>query len=215
MSTAIEAVSIKPGKLAKGSQPPAPWADGWPAPIVVALRPTPLDAQPSAYVQKSWQGRSYGATKQIGVSALAGPGGVSLRLEWDCPTPSYGITDNNVFADACGVLIPADGVTADLESMASDAHPALTWYWRGGTDLPFAGTVRGVGTVERVKEHHLTAAAAWANGRWAVVLNHPSGAGLPVANGSLPVAFAVWNGANAERAGIAAYSPAWHKLELG
>lgn len=215
MSTAIEAVSIRPGTLAKGQQPPAPWADGWPSPVVVALQPTPLDAQPSAYVQKSWEDRAYGATKELGISAIAGPGGVALRIEWACPKPNYGITDNDIFADACGVILPADGVTADLENMGSDAHPAITWYWRSGADAPFAGTVRGLGTVERAKEHKLTADAAWEKGRWAVVLSHPIGAGLPAGIKSLPVAFAVWNGANAERAGIAAYSPAWHTLELG
>jgi DMSO reductase family type II enzyme heme b subunit len=183
---------------------------------VVAVEPTPLDRLPSAYVQFSWRDRPRGAIGEVRVCAAAGTGGVAVRIEWGVLRPSRLISDVNVYPDACALLFPADGREAEFGTMGSPKHPVRGWHWRAGTDLPFAVTATGIGTVERAKEHPVQARARWAEGSWQVVLAGPLGAeGMPLAKGSgLPVAFAVWSGAARERAGLKSYSPQACALRL-
>jgi DMSO reductase family type II enzyme heme b subunit len=176
---------------------------------VVAVEPTPLDRLPSAYVQVSWRDRPRGGIGEVRVRAASGAGAVAVRLEWGVLRPSRLISDVNVYPDACALLFPADGREAEFGTMGSPKHPVRGWHWRAGTDLPFAVTATGIGTVERAKEHPVQGRARWAEGRWQVVLAGPLGAeGMPLKKGSaLPVAFAVWSGAARERAGVKSYSP--------
>ena len=77
------------------------------AETAVALSPTPLDAQPSAYVRASWADRPHGATGTVNVSAVVADDALFIRLRWETAEPRQSITDNNVYADACAVLFPA------------------------------------------------------------------------------------------------------------
>ena len=176
---------------------------------VVPVEPTPLERLPSAYVQVAWRSRPRGAIGEVRVRAAAGTDGLAVRLDWAVLRPSRLISDVNVYPDACAVLFPADGREAEFDSMGSPKHPVQGWHWRAGTDLPFAVTATGIGTVERAVEHPVQGRARWSEGRWQVVLAGPLGAGgMPLKKGSaLPVAFAVWLGAARERAGLKSYSP--------
>ena len=176
---------------------------------VVPVEPTPLERLPSAYVQVAWRSRPRGAIGEVRVRAAAGTDGLAVRLDWAVLRPSRLISDVNVYPDACAVLFPADGREAEFGSMGSPKHPVQGWHWRAGTDLPFAVTATGIGTVERAVEHPVRGRARWSEGRWQVVLAGPLGAGgMPLNKGSaLPVAFAVWSGAARERAGLKSYSP--------
>jgi DMSO reductase family type II enzyme heme b subunit len=189
----------------------APDAGEWDqaAEAVVPIDPTPLDRLPSAYVQVSWRDRPRGAIGEVRVRAAAGAGGLAVRLDWVALRPSRRISDVNVYPDACAMLFPADGREAEFDTMGSPKHPVQGWHWRAGTDLPFAVTATGIGTVERAKEHPVQVRSRWSEGRWQVVLAGPLGAdGIPLRKGSaLPVAFAVWSGAARERAGLKSYSP--------
>ena len=193
-----------------------PWSAGWPDPVEISLGPAPLEAQPSAYLQVAWKDRPYGTTPSARVSAATADGTLLLRLEWASESPRFGITDNNVFADACGALFPANGKGAALETMGTADEPVVSWYWRAGTEMPFVGDSSGLGTVSRRKTHGLSASAEWASGNWAVVFRHPLGQeGFEALAGStIPAAFAVWRGSAGERAGLAAYSPAWLELAI-
>ncbi len=179
------------------------------AEAVVPVEPTPLERLPSAYVQVAWRDRPRGGIGEVRVRAAAGADGLAVRLDWAVLRPSRLISDVNVYPDACAVLFPADGREAEFGSMGSPEHPVQGWHWRAGTDLPFAVTATGIGTVERAKEHPVQGRARWSEGRWQVVLAGPLGAGgMPLKKGSaLPVAFAVWLGAARERAGLKSYSP--------
>jgi DMSO reductase family type II enzyme heme b subunit len=183
---------------------------------VVAIAPTPLDRQPSAYVQVSWRGRPRSGIGEVRVRAVAATGGVAVRLEWAALRPSRLISDVNVYPDGCAMLFAADGREAELGTMGSAGHPVRGWHWRAGTDLPFSVTATGIGTVERAKEHAVRGRARWAEGRWQVVLAGPLGSeGVPLRKGSgLPVAFAVWSGAARERAGLKSYSEQPCELRL-
>ena len=149
--------------------------------------------------------------------AAASDGGLAVRLDWGVLRPSRLISDVNVYPDACAVLFPADGREAAFETMGSPEHPVGGWHWRAGTELPFAVTATGIGTVERAKEHPIQGRSRWSEGRWQVVLAGPVGAeGIPLRkNSALPVAFAVWSGSARERAGLKSYTPQPCALRLG
>ncbi len=192
---------------------------GGAAPRAVALVPTPVESQPSVYVQVAWAGRARGDIGEVTVRARAGvEGGIALHLEWETPLAVRRIDDWNVYADACAVLFPADdaGLTP-IDTMGSPEHPVHGWSWRAGTGTPFAFTARGLGTVERAAEHPVEVAARWAQGRWTVVFTAP---GVPPAwerpdpHAPVPVGFAVWSGAMEERAGLKSYSPAWQSVSF-
>jgi DMSO reductase family type II enzyme heme b subunit len=191
-----------------------PWTEGWGVPGSVPLQPTPLDAQPSAYVQESWRERSYGKTAEVLVQFVRTPEAVYGRVEWVCPSPRFGITDNDVFADACAILFPANGHAAPLATLGDKSEPVVAWHWRAGAETPFIAEGTGLGTLSRRPKHELSVAAEWRQDRWAVVFTHPLASnGNPASPATSDlVAFAVWSGANQERAGLAAYSPAWSRL---
>ncbi|MBE7518240.1 MAG: hypothetical protein HS107_03255 [Thermoflexaceae bacterium] len=171
------------------------------------LQPTPLDAQPSAYVQKAWANRDRGNVPSVKVKALAAGDQLVLRLEWAAPDPRRTISDNNVYADACAVLFPSNGKDAELATMGSADKPVTAWYWRAGAAGPFLATATGLGTVSREARHGIQATGEWQAGSWQVVLAGPAK--------SARIGVAVWSGIAGERAGLKSHTPAWHDLKVG
>ncbi len=184
----------------------AAWKDAPEA--VLPLQPTPLDVQPSAYVQTAWTGRERGNVASVSVRALAAGGQLLVRLQWSANDPRHSISDNDAFADACAILFPSDGKDAELATMGSEAKPVTAWYWRSGTPAPYMATARGLGTVTRVASSPLTAAGEWAAGQWQVVVAGPAPA-------AAKLGVAVWSGAASERAGLKSHTPSWHDLKVG
>ena len=187
----------------------SPSAAGWdkvPETRLV-LKPTPLESQPSAYVQKAWAGRKRGKIGAVVVKAAQSGGTLFVRLQWAAPDPRLKITDNDVYADACALLFPADGKDAEISTMGSIEKPVTTWYWRAGAEAPFAGSARGLGTVTREKQSAIKATGEWLAGQWQVVLSGPAP--------GTRVAVAVWSGAAGERAGIKSHTPSWTDLQVG
>ncbi len=186
---------------------------------VVSVKPSPLDRQPSAYVQMAWRDRPRSVLGEVRVRAAASDGGFAVRLDWVALRPSRLISDVNVYPDACAVVFPANGGEVEFETMGSPEAPVRAWQWRAGTEAPFLVTATGIGTVERTLEHGVRARSRWSEGSWQVVLSGPVGnggnGGVPLRKGSgLPVAFAVWSGSARERAGLKAYSPERCELRL-
>jgi len=175
--------------------------------VSLPLQPTPLDAQPSAYVQKAWAGRQRGGIAAVSVKALSVGGQLVLRLQWAAADPRHTINDNDVFADACAVLFPSNGKDAELATMGSADRPVTAWYWRAGAAAPNLATARGLGTVSRETKHALQATGEWQKGSWQVVLAGPAG--------STRLGVAVWSGAAGERAGLKSHTPTWHDLKVG
>lgn len=192
----------------------APWADV--EQTSVSLEPTPIDRQPSAYVQTSWENKQRGDITRVDVRALCTANHLALQLTWSQPEPAHAITDYNGYADACAVLFPDNGKEAELSTMGSDELPVAGWYWRAGAAEAFEITARGLGTVERSEQHQVRCVARWSDDRWQVVLIRELDQTHPHLKGMLevPVAFAVWCGNRAERAGIKSISPTFGRLEM-
>lgn len=183
----------------------------------LTLEPTPIERQPSAYVRRAWRDRPRSDITELQVSSLTGAKAVAVRLQWAAPRPNRRISDINVYADACAVLFPADGVNLTHETMGSEKHPVQAWHWRAGTNDPFVITATGVGTAQREGKHGVVAAAGWNGGRWQVVFARAlEDDGVSLAHGArVPVAFAVWSGAAGERAGLKSVSPLAQELVVG
>ena len=180
----------------------------------IELSPAPLDRQPSAYIQKSWSERRFGLVNQIFVRAIHNRNNLAVHLRWRCDHASRRISDINVYADACAIMFPLDSVLTDMiqpQTMGSPEFPVGLWYWRAGVDQTYSARAMGIGTVERDHEN-LKARGICADDHWQVVISGDiQGLGRVK---SLPVAFAVWAGANAERGGIKSHSPEFCNLRL-
>ena len=83
-------VSIEPAALAarrvraRLDRLVAPDAPEWEraAEATVALEPTPLEHQPSAYVQTAWSDRRRSDVREVRVRALTNAKALALRLDW-------------------------------------------------------------------------------------------------------------------------------------
>ncbi len=217
--TAGTLTSVTASRLAEaGPQLLAPAGAPWKSvsETIVSLAPTPLDAQPSAYVRASWADRAHGTLASAGLSAVVAGDALYLRLRWAAAEPRLAITDNDTYADACAMLFPLDGKAAELSTMGDERRPVQAWHWRAGTALPFVITATGLGTVTRLPDHPVSVGAAWESGSWSVIFRRSlQEAGVPLsAGGSIPLGIAVWSGANNERAGLKAHTPAWLTLNL-
>lgn len=84
---------------------------------------------------------------------------------------------------------------------------------------PAPEDAHGFGTATRVPFERLDSAAARTQDGWAVVISRPlrvkpeEGANLQ-GRRSIPVAFAIWDGANQERDGFKAVTLEWWQLRL-
>jgi DMSO reductase family type II enzyme heme b subunit len=174
----------------------------------VHLEPTPLTAQPSRYVQASWRDRPYGRLTGLHVKAAHNGDRLFFHLAWDDETRDDATGDTDRFVDAACVLFPS-GEDAPLAGMGSPEQPVVGWFWRPDLDAPLQVMAQGTGTTRRNPDGDLRAAARFEPGGWRAVIS-----GLRTATPPSKVAFAVWQGANSERAGLKAATMDWHELRL-
>ncbi|HEU4759467.1 MAG TPA: ethylbenzene dehydrogenase-related protein [Dehalococcoidia bacterium] len=198
-----------------------PGAPAWRSPPeeTLALTPTPISVQPSVYVIAKWKDLGYGAVQQVRIRAAHNGEALLFRLTWDDETASDRIGDTDQFADAAAVLFPLNG-DAPIANMGMEGQPVNAWYWRPDLERPLNVTAQGPGTTVRHKEDvFLEANGRHADGGWSVVVARPFGVqganAVSLAPGQpAKVGFAVWQGANQERGGLKAFTPAWQPLEI-
>jgi DMSO reductase family type II enzyme heme b subunit len=186
----------------------------------IQLLASPLQLQPSEYVQTKWAALRHGDTKEIRVAAAHNRQSIFFRLEWDDPIDDSHPNDMADFPDQAGVMLPLKD-DAVMEQMGDPAKPVNMWLWRGDVETPFYVTAEGRGTATRHAESPLSARGVWNNGIWSVVISRPFNVNLPAAF-VVPLApgmthkcsFAVWQGSNKERGGLKAYAPVWQPLEI-
>ncbi len=186
----------------------------------VVLSPTPIDMQPTEYVRVSWKGRPYGKASSMRVSALHNGEQIFFRLLWTDETEDMKIADINQFVDAAAVLFPLVE-DAPLLGMGTKGKPVNAWMWRADWERPKNVAAEGMGTTQRRDDPALGSQARHTRGRWDLVLTRSlNGTGSPEGTAALApgtvtkIAFAVWQGANQERAGIKAFSPDWQELQI-
>jgi DMSO reductase family type II enzyme heme b subunit len=201
---------LDPGNQAWGQAPAS----------TVVLSPTPLEMQPTEYVRVSWTGRPYGNAASIQARSLHNGDQIFFRLVWQDDSEDAKIADINQFVDAAAVLFPIAS-DAPLIGMGSKGKPVNAWLWRADWEQPKNVAAEGMGSTQRRDDPALAANARHQRGRWDVIITRPlNGKGSPAGTVALrpgtstKIAFAVWQGANQERAGIKAFSPDWQELQI-
>ncbi|CAG1012521.1 Selenate reductase subunit gamma [Burkholderiales bacterium] len=176
-----------------------PFSPSWlkQAPVAVPLYPQ-TSVPPAMKTGKS----------SVKVRAQRGATTLALHLEWADRKPA---TERGIgaFADAAAVQWP-QRPEAELPyiGMGHRGAPVSLWFWRAdGTSELLAA--EGFGTLTKQPAGGMLARGEWKNGAWRVVLSRA----VAEPRESLPVAFAIWNGEGAERAGLKRLS-AWQTLRF-
>lgn len=181
----------------------------------VQLVPTPLPLQPNPYIRKSWQNKPYGVVQHLEVASVHDGRVWVLRAAWNGVSP-----EGSDFPDALAVALPVRG-NPPLSLMGSPEMPIhfLRWQSKSNSVASMLGT--GIGTSTKPLDTPALGCKARgiaANGLWTVTVARRLGVWedvAPLVAGSRSrIGFAVWNGANDERAGIKSWSVDWIELRL-
>lgn len=178
----------------------------------IALMPAPLAMQPTEYIRKSWEGKPYGTTTAIAVAAVHDGHECAIHLRWS----GVSATDKD-FPDAVAVAMPIHGNPA-LVLMGQPDAPIHILRWQANRSALRSIIATGIGQSRPGPELKCGVSAKAADGAWSVVISRPFGHGkdiAPLAAGmKTKLGFALWSGANDERAGIKAFSIDWAELAL-
>ncbi|WP_226013384.1 ethylbenzene dehydrogenase-related protein [Halomicrobium salinisoli] len=160
----------------------------------------------------------------VSVRAARTDGRLALRLRWADPTRDANLTPGryttphvNSFGDAAAIQLPTDASANPGIAMGSTQTPVNVWYWSG----PTAGQeliAGGPGTSSMVNQQ-VSTNATYRDDHWYVTFVRNETVDTAnrtdfAANEDVQVAFAVWNGSNAERAGQKAVSE-WQYFPFG
>lgn len=174
--------------------------------------PAPLPMQPTEYVRRSWEGRPYGQTTALEAASVHDGRSWAVRVGWE--TSAAESTD---FPDAMAVALPVrEG--APLILMGSADAPIHILRWQADRQGVRSVLATGIGRSAPGPAVESTAQAEADRHRWQVVVTRALGGGGDVARieagKSTRIGFALWRGANGERAGIKAFSIDWTELAL-
>lgn len=157
-------------------------------------------------------------TQRLTAQAVRASDRLYVRLAWSDRTANTSIDDTDAFVDGAAVQFPVDGKASTLPFMGDAGHAVNVWHWRadGRTHNLIA---KGFGTATHVPYAGLKSAAVRTGDGWAVVLARPlrvkadEGASLP-GRGTMPIAFAAWDGDSQERDGLKAVTLEWWQLRF-
>jgi len=145
---------------------------------------------------------------------------LSIRLSWQDGQRDDAIGDLDRFVDAAAVMFPLAGNPNPL-TMGDEAAPVNAWFWKADRAEPFDVVARGYSTSQRrpAAASGLVARGIHRAREWALVFQRPlrpAGADFAAfqADGSARIAFAVWEGSNADRSGQKAVSAEFLGLKL-
>jgi dimethylsulfide dehydrogenase subunit gamma/complex iron-sulfur molybdoenzyme family reductase subunit gamma len=158
------------------------------------------------------------ATTRLAAQAVRAGDRLFVKLAWSDATANTAIKDTTQFADGAAVQFPVNGKASTTPFMGDVANAVNVWQWRadGRTQNLVA---HGFGSATAVPVEALTSAAVRTGDGWEVVFSRPlrvkpdEGASLP-AKGSMPIAFAAWDGNNQERDGFKAVTLEWWRLRF-
>lgn len=183
---------------------------------------TPLANQPSEYIKASRDEKKIGKVHNLMVQAAHNGTDIFFRLSWEDDSQNTEITDNNMFPDGCGILMPLKGGEPPIDEMGSKELPVNAWFWRGDFhDQAHNTTARGLGTTQFSEKCPIQTKSTWGHGAWAVVFaralavpDQQEETTQLAAGEAVRVGFAVWEGSNGERAGVKSFSKEWRELML-
>lgn len=183
-----------------------------------------------------------GAITFVELQCLLTEDSIFFRLRWQDKTKNTYLEVGNNFIDACGLQFPVNGTDFPSLLMGEKGKPVNIWRWNAGTReserSPKYHTgfrdpkaidesaifpartedliAEGFGTLTRREEQTIQANGNWESGYWTVVFKRK----LAVQGGTefkrgmvMPIALAVWDGANSDRDGAKSFS-VWHSLLL-
>ena len=184
---------------------------------VISLGGTPLAQQPSGYIRTKWSDRPIGNVRSLSVKSAHNGKELLFLLEWRDPTENNDYVARD-FPDGAGILFPLKD-DAPLRTMGSENQPVNAWFWRADLEDEAQNiTAKGIGTVEKTEKSSIATRAQWKDGTWKLTIGRPlsaNGEGVQLQPGkTVKVAFAVWDGASGERAGIKSFSKQWQELTL-
>lgn len=158
------------------------------------------------------------ATDDVTVRAARTESELYVRMKWEDDTENTSTADINEFADGVAMQIPVDAETEPDIALGGQDAPVNVWYWTAdsNTEELLAG---GQGTITEMSDTAVKTEATHEDGTWTVVMHRSLSADgenrAALDTGSdVDVAFAVWDGANAERSGHHAVSE-WFTYPFG
>lgn len=157
-------------------------------------------------------------TERLTAQAVRAGDRLFVKLAWADRTANTAIKDTAQFVDGAAVQFPVNGKAATTPFMGDAKNAVNVWHWQadGRTENLVA---HGFGTATRVPFEGLASVAVRTESGWEVVLTRPlrvkpdEGVSLQ-GRGSIPVAFAAWDGDNQERDGLKAVTLEWWQLRF-
>lgn len=157
-------------------------------------------------------------TERLTVQAVRAGDRLFVRLAWSDRTANTAIKDTTGFVDGAAIQFPINGKEDTPPFMGDPDNPVNIWHWsaNGHTENLVA---HGFGSATRMPSEGLKSVAVRTNGGWAVVLTRAlrvkADEGVILqGKGTIPVAFAVWDGENQERDGLKAVTLEWWQLRF-
>ena len=157
-------------------------------------------------------------TDRLTAQAVRAGDRLFVKLSWSDQTVNSTIKDTGQFADGAAVQFPVNGKAATTPFMGDSVNAVNVWHWRAD-GLTENLVAKGFGTSTVVPFDGLKSAAVRTDSGWEVVLTRilkvkpDEGASLS-GKGTMPVAFAAWDGANQERDGLKAVTLEWWQLKF-
>lgn len=183
------------------------------------LAGTPTGAVDSSkYVMQAVDGEAVGAVDRVEAAGVHDGDRLIVRLSWADTTCDETVADGTDYVDKAAIAFPlAEG--ASVMTMGSERAPVNAWYWRADRCVPLDVLAMGYGDVNRREAtvSGLGVRADYRDDRWHVVFRRSltaEGRHVDFTRHPHAAAVAVWDGANAERGPLKAYSGEFTAFEL-
>lgn len=188
----------------------SPSADAWED---VESREVPLAGAPSGLPNAASV-----STDVVTVETARTESDLFVRMQWTDDTMNDSTDAPTAFADGAAIQVPVNATTQPDIALGSQDTPVNVWYWSAdeGAEEIVAG---GQGSITEMDDTSVETRAVHEDGTWTVVMHRSlaadgeNRASLAV-DSDVDVAFAVWDGANAERSGHHAVSE-WFTFPFG
>ena len=185
-----------------------PLSAGWSklATETINMMPTPMGMQPTAYIRNSRAETPHGAVKELKVASVHDGEELAIYLSWKGVSP-----DGGDFPDAAAVAFPVKGLPPLILMGTKDA-PLHILLWKANKGV-MSKSAKGIGFSDPGPSLKISSKASKDGDYWHLVVTRVLGKGegiAPIAAGvDTKVGFALWYGANDERAGLKAFSIDW------